>query len=138
MAFQWERKMADGMPGMPWKEALKRLKEYCAGDAMVGEPPAMQKELEGLEESLKGWETRDERRERMLKLVQGDAREKIAMNLLAGALSNASTTFPPIFLVDCVGPDNSGMHVESYKDKAARMVKNSVRLADMLMEELAK
>lgn len=49
--------------GMAWKEALKRLKDYCAGDT-VGEPSAMKAELEGLEESLKGWELRDEHRER--------------------------------------------------------------------------
>ena len=64
--------MADGMPGMPWKEALKRLKEYhCAG--ADGSPASMQKELEGLEESLKGWETRDERRERALEVYRQDA-----------------------------------------------------------------
>lgn len=123
--------MADGMPGIPWKEALKRLREYCAGDAMVGEPPAMQKELEGLEESLKGWELRDERRERMLKLIQGDTREKIAMNLLAGALAWGGTTFPPILTAD---PGGELWRME----QADKMVKCSVILADLLLIELTK
>lgn len=61
--------MADGMPGMPWKEALKRLKEYHQAGA-DGSPASMQKELEGLEESLKGWETRDERRDRTLEIYR--------------------------------------------------------------------
>lgn len=130
--------MADGMPGMPWKEALKRLKEYCAGDAMAGEPPAMQKELEGLEESLKGWETRDERRGRALDVLSGVERQKVAIQLLAGALANSSSTFPPIFYVDSRGPDNSGMPCETYREKAERMVENSVVLADMLLKELTK
>lgn len=130
--------MADGMPGMPWKEALKRLKEYCAGDAMVGEPPAMQKELEGLEESLKGWETRDQRREACLGALTNISREKVATQLLAGALAFGGTTFSPIFYVDAEGPDNSGIALESYRLKAARMTKNAVTLADMLLAELAK
>ncbi len=61
--------MADGMPGMPWKEALKRLKAFHAG-GLDGSPATMQKELEGLEESLKGWETRDERREKCLEIYR--------------------------------------------------------------------
>ena len=129
--------MADGMPGMPWKEALKRLKEYCAGDAMVGEPPAMQKELEGLEESLKGWETRDQRREACLGALTNINREKVATQLLAGALAYPSKIIAPIFLVDSEGPDFEYAHL-SYKQHAGRMVKNSVTLADMLLAELAK
>ena len=71
--------MADGMPGMPWKEALKRLKEFhqetsgpVGGDPSLArwKPATMQKELEGLEESLKAWETRDERRERSLEVMR--------------------------------------------------------------------
>jgi hypothetical protein len=42
--------------GMAWKEAIKNLKAHL-GDSM-------QKEVEGLEESLKGWEARDESREK--------------------------------------------------------------------------
>ena len=42
--------------GMAWKAAVKALREYCGGN--------MTKELEGLEESLKGWEERDEHREK--------------------------------------------------------------------------
>ena len=129
--------MADGMPGMSWKEALKHLKEYCAA-VQHGDQIVIAKALEGLEESLKGWETRDERRGKCLDALRDVDRVKLAAQLLAGALANASTTFPPIFLVDCAGPDNSGMHVESYKDKAVRMVKNSVKLADMLLDELAR
>ena len=63
--------MADGMPGMPWKEALKRLKDFHAAGA-DGSPASMQKELEGLEESLKGWEARDERRDRTLEIYRQD------------------------------------------------------------------
>ena len=49
--------------GMAWKEALKRLKDHHAA-GLAGVPATMQKELEGLEESLKGWEDRDESREK--------------------------------------------------------------------------
>lgn len=121
--------MADGMLGMPWKEALKRLKEYHQAGA-DGSPASMQKELEGLEESLKGWEARDERRGRALDALSGVERQKVAVQLLAGALANSSTTYPPIFLVDGQG----------YGDTLAseRMVKNSVKLADMLLKELTK
>ncbi len=71
--------MADGMPGMPWKEALKRLKEYHAA-GLDGSPATMQKELEGLEESLKGWELRDERRERTLDIYRKNEEELRAEN----------------------------------------------------------
>ena len=63
--------MADGTPGMPWKDALKRLKEFHQAGA-DGSPASMQKELEGLEESLKGWEQRDERRERCFEIYKED------------------------------------------------------------------
>jgi chromosome segregation ATPase len=49
--------------GMAWKDALKILKTFHAAGA-DGSPASMQKELEGLEESLKGWELRDESREK--------------------------------------------------------------------------
>ena len=72
--------MADGMPGMPWKEALKRLKDFHAAGA-DGSPASMQKELEGLEESLKGWETRDERRDRTLEVYRQTDEKLRAENL---------------------------------------------------------
>ena len=66
------------------------------------------------------------------------ARARIATALLAGALATGATTFPPIFYIDADGPDNSGYRPEPYKNQAARMVKNSVTLADMLLAELNK
>jgi len=66
------------------------------------------------------------------------ARSEIARQLLAGALATGATTLPPIFYVDTEGPTNSGYVPETWKEKAARMVKNSVKLADMLLEELEK
>ena len=47
--------------GMDWKSAIKALKAFHA-PGLDGSPASMQKELEGLEESLKGWEDRDESR----------------------------------------------------------------------------
>ena len=74
--------MADGMPGMSWKEALKNLKAFHAG-GLDGSPPTMQKELEGLEESLKGWELRDERREKTLEIYrQGSEKLRVERALL--------------------------------------------------------
>ena len=128
--------MADGMPGMPWKEALIRLKaEHAQG--LDGSPATMQKELAGLEESLKGWELRDQRREACLGALTNISREKVATQLLAGALAYPSKIIAPIFLVDSEGPDFEYAHL-SYKQHAGRMVKNSVTLADMLLAELAK
>jgi len=71
-------------------------------------------------------------------IVRDAVRAKIATALLAGALATGATTFPPIFYVDTNGPDNSGFRVNTYKEQAARMVVNSVTLADMLLEELDK
>lgn len=48
---------------MTWKDAIKALKAYHVAGA-DSSPATMQKELLGLEESLKGWESRDEHRER--------------------------------------------------------------------------
>jgi len=48
---------------MDWKTAIKKLKEFHAAGA-DGSPASMQAELSGLEESLKGWEERDEHREK--------------------------------------------------------------------------
>ena len=129
--------MADGMPGMAWREAVKRLKEYCAA-VQHGDSATIAKALEGLEESLKGWELRDQRREACLGALTNISREKVATQLLAGALAFGGTTFSPIFYIDAEGPDNSGIALEGYRAKAARMVKNSVTLADMLLAELAK
>lgn len=69
--------MADGMPGMSWKEALKNLKAFLA-NPLDGSPGPMQKELEGLEESLKGWELRDERRERSLEIYRQEVASRNA------------------------------------------------------------
>lgn len=41
---------------------MKALKAFHA-PGLDGSPASLQKELDGLEESLKGWEERDERRE---------------------------------------------------------------------------
>ena len=65
-------------------------------------------------------------------------RSDIARQLLAGALANPSGGLAPILYVDSDGPDNSGYTPESWKARAERMVKNSVKLADMLLEELYK
>ena len=91
--------MADGMPGMPWKEALKRLKEHHAA-GLDGSPATMQKELEGLEESLKGWETRDERRERSLEIYrQADEKLRAENDKLRGDISK---------LVSCCCNEDAG------------------------------
>ncbi len=83
--------MADGMPGMSWREALKRLKEYHQAGA-DGSPASMQKELEGLEESLKGWEARDERRDRTLEIYrQNDEKLRAENDQLRGELSKLVT-----------------------------------------------
>ena len=69
---------------MPWKEALQRLKAHHAA-GLDGAPATMQKELAGLEESLKGWEARDERRDRTLEIYRqdGDALRKKVLELEA-------------------------------------------------------
>ena len=62
--------------------------------------------------------------------VRDAARSRIATQLLAGALAFSGTTYPPILLLDIQDFER--------KDQAARMVKNSVKLADMLLAELDK
>ena len=91
--------MADGMPGMAWREAVKRLKEYCAA-VQHGDQATIAKALEGLEESLKAWETRDERREKTLEVYrQVDEKVRAENDKLRGDISK---------LVSCVCSEDAG------------------------------
>jgi hypothetical protein len=56
--------------GMDWKSAMKAIRAFHA-PGLDGSPATLQKELDGLEESLKGWEERDERREASFKAWKG-------------------------------------------------------------------